>query len=300
MKYNWSIIGHEKQLIELEKDIESGNLAHAYLLSGPNSVGKNTVAKKLAGILQCENDFCHKCPTCMQIERGSHLDTVELEDDKESIKIEDVRKIIDRSSMTGQSRYKIFMIQTIERMTVEAANSFLKVLEEPPPKTVFILTTNNIRTLLPTVVSRVRIIKFSSVSVAYLERKLRDLYPDCDVETLKQVGLFSLGKTGKALSLMENPEKLADTLKVYRDVQNFLAFRSIVDRFSYVEDLREDGSKIEAFLNMLTHVLRSKVLTGDKDTEKYLVTLSKIEEAGILLKKNVNTRLVLENLMISL
>ena len=58
MKYNWSIIGHEKQLERIEKDISSGNLAHAYLLLGPNSVGKSTVARKMAGILQCENDFC--------------------------------------------------------------------------------------------------------------------------------------------------------------------------------------------------------------------------------------------------
>jgi DNA polymerase III gamma/tau subunit len=54
MRYNWSIIGHEKQLAQIELDIKSGNLSHAYLLAGPNSVGKFTVANKFAGILQCK------------------------------------------------------------------------------------------------------------------------------------------------------------------------------------------------------------------------------------------------------
>jgi DNA polymerase-3 subunit delta' len=171
MKYNWSIIGHEKQLLQIEKDLESGNLAHAYLLSGPNSVGKNTVAKKMAGILQCENDFCHNCNACTQIEKGCHVDTVVFEDDGESIKIETVRKILERLSMTRQAPYKILLVQSLERMGVEAANSFLKMLEEPPERTVFIMTTDNVRLILPTILSRVRVVQFNSVSHLYLREK---------------------------------------------------------------------------------------------------------------------------------
>ena len=300
MKYNWSIIGHENQLQRIELDINFGNLSHAYLLAGPNSVGKHTVAKKLAGILQCENDFCHKCKICLQIQQGGHIDTVELKDNKESIKIEDVRKIIERASMTSQSRYKIFLIQSIERMTLEASNSFLKVLEEPPEGTVFILTTNNLRELLSTIVSRVRIIKFSTVSANYLVNKLSELYPDCDKETIKKVSLFSLGKTGAALRLIENPDVLANYLKVYNDIQTFLEHKSAVDRFAYIEDIIEEPSRIDMFLNIVTHILRSKVLEGDQKTEKYLNTLLKIEETGMLLKKNINLRLALENLMLIL
>lgn len=300
MKYNWSIIGHEKQLSRLEYDIATGNISHAYLLTGPNSVGKSTVAKKMAGILQCENDFCHKCTTCIQIEKGCHVDTIFLKDDGESIKIEEIRKLTERLNMTRQASYKITLIQTIERMTPEAANSFLKILEEPPLRTIFILTTNNIRQLLPTITSRVRIVKFECVSSAYLDEKLRSLYPGHDKETIKQVSLFSLGKTGKAVHLMENPDSLANYVRVYNDVQNFLAHKNIVDRFSYVEDIAEDNSKIDVFFAILTHVLRSKILGRDPNAPMYVKTLSKIDEAGKLLKKNINARLVLENLMLTL
>lgn len=298
MKYNWSIIGHENQLEQIEQDIESGNLAHAYLLAGPNSVGKLTVARKMAGILQCNNDFCHKCPTCIQVSHHNQMDTVEIKG-KDSIKIDEVRSLIDRINMTGQSNYKIFIIQSIERMTIQAANSFLKALEEPPDRTLYILTTNNIRSLLPTIVSRVRTVTFGNVSTSYLEKKLRELYPNEDEDTIKQVALFSLGKTGKAIHLIESPASLAQLVEVYHDVQNFLTSRSVVDRFSYVNDIVEDPAQIESFFNILSHVLRSKLLEGD-NSEKNINTLSKIEEAGILLKQNINPRLVLENLMLSL
>jgi len=300
MKYNWSIIGHEKQLMRIEKDIESGNLSHAYLLVGSNSIGKYTVAKKMAGILQCENNFCHKCSTCVQVQKGCHVDTIELSDDGESIKIESVRDLIERLSLTRQAKYKIVLIQSLERMPPAAANSFLKILEEPPPRTIFIMTTNDIMLLLPTIVSRVRVVKFNPVSAAYLIKKLNELYPGQDKEILKQVSLFSLGRTGKAIHLMESPEALADYIKTYHDVQNFLDHKNIVDRFSYVEDFATDPGKIDGFFNILKHVLRSKVLEGDPLSEKYINTLSKIDEAGILLKKNVNLRLVLENLMLAL
>lgn len=300
MKYNWSIIGHEKQLRQIEKDFSTGNLSHAYLLAGTNSVGKYTVAKKMAGILQCENDFCHQCNTCLQIQKGSYLDTIEISDNRESIKIEEVRKLIERLNMTKQSPYKVVLIQSLERMTTEAANSFLRILEEPPSKTIFIMTTNNMRLLLPTILSRVRIVKFGCVSYEYLVEKLGELYPACDADVVKQVSLFSLGKTGRAVRLMENLDVRSQYMKIYQNIQNFLSHKNIVDRFSYIEDVVEDPVQIEIFFNILTGVLRSKILKGDVEAKKHIKTLSKIDEAGMLLNKNVNARLVLENLMLSL
>lgn len=300
LKYNWSIIGHEKQLIEIEHDILSSRLSHAYLLAGINSVGKYTVALKMAGILQCENDFCHKCSTCVQVKKGSHIDTVELKDNGESIKIEEIRNLIERLQMTPQAKYKILLIQSAERMTTEAANSFLKILEEPPPRTIFILTTNNIREILPTIISRVRTVKFGPVSTSYLEAKLKNLYPDKPEDLIRQISLFSMGKTGQAVHLMENPDALLNYQKIYNDVQNFLERKNIADRFAYVEDLLAEEKQIETFCSILGSVLRTKVLEGSSEKERYIKTLLKIDDTGILLKKNVNSRLVLENLMLAI
>ncbi|KKT19207.1 MAG: polymerase III, delta-prime subunit protein [Candidatus Peregrinibacteria bacterium GW2011_GWA2_43_8] len=94
MLYKWPIIGHEEQLKRLEADLKNGHLAHAYIFVGPDKVGKFLVAKTLAGILQCPNNYCRSCPTCVQVMKGVHLDTIEMRDDGESIKIERVRALI--------------------------------------------------------------------------------------------------------------------------------------------------------------------------------------------------------------
>jgi len=300
MKYNWSIIGHEKELKQIESDIETGNIAHAYLLAGPNSIGKFTIAKKMAGILQCNNNFCHECPTCIHVQKGSHLDTIEMLDNGESIGINDVRALIERLGMSKQSNYKIALLQSIERMPREAANSFLKVLEEPPTDTIFIMTTNNMRLILPTILSRARAIAFRSVSAKYLEELLKANYPDKDDDAIKQASIFSLGRVGKAVHLVENPDSLAHYITVYHDVQNFLEHKSTTARFSYVESLLEDEKNVVIFLDILTHVLRSKTLENPESSEKHINTLLKLSEAAILLKRNVNDRLVLENLMLAL
>lgn len=301
MIYNWNIIGHEKQLAMLENDISSGNLAHAYLLCGPSHVGKYTVAKKIAYILQCPNNFCGKCSTCVQIRKGSHIDTMEYPNDRESIKIEQVRDIINRAVMSGQSRYKIVLMQSIERMTPEAANCFLKTLEEPTENTVFIMTTSHVREILPTIVSRSRIIRFHAFSTQFLSEMLGQLYPESDAETIENVSRLALGKTGSALDLMNQPDLLASNLKLYKDVLFLLGTENIVERFKYLDDIAEDEGKRREFLNVMLHVLRSKLLETPRgiESERFIRLISAVENAKSSLKQNVNTRLVLENLMLT-
>jgi len=301
MIYNWGIIGHKRQLDLLENDIESDNLAHAYLLCGPGHVGKYTVAKKLASILQCENNFCGKCPTCIQIRKGQHIDTMEFENNHEAIKIDQIREVIARCNMSGQSNYKIVILQSIGRMTAEAANAFLKTLEEPVGKTVFIMTTSHIREILPTIVSRSRVLKFHLFSTEYLEQKLAELYPESDSDVREKVAKLSLGRTGRALDLMNHPDMLAYFLKLYKDILYLLDTDNVVERFAYIEDMVEDKKLRSDFLGVLSHVLRSKVLESDGEDArtKLIEMLSKTQDTAILLKQNINARLVLENLMLS-
>lgn len=303
MKYNWSIIGHEDKLNRLEADIASGNIAHAYLLAGPNSVGKFTVARKMAQILQCENDFCYVCPTCKQIESGTHFDTMEYKDDGNMIVVDDVKNIIKRLITTPQGKYKVLLIQSIERMNNESANSFLKMLEEPPKQTIMIFTTDEINTLLPTIISRVRVVTFNVVSVDYLEGKLREIYPQAEEDIIKKVCLFSLGKTGKAVHLMENPDALANYLRIYNDIQNFLTHKNIAQRFAYANELAEEEKQLMIFLDVLKHIVRSRMIEGREESLKQgenLAILSKISNFGGYARRNINMRMYLEDLMLEL
>lgn len=301
--YNWKIIGHKKQLELIEHDIKENRLTHAYLFAGSSSIGKFSIAKMFVNILQCPNNLCNECPTCIQVQKGSHPDTIMLKDATESIKIEQIREIISRLNMTKQSNYKVLLIKKAERMTPEAANCLLKTLEEPPPDTIIIMTAQNVRELLPTIVSRVRLIKFHAYSKKFLEKKLKEMFPDTDDETISQVCSLSLGKSGKAIKLLRNADLLASYRSMYNILCEFLEEKPLYEKFAVIEEVLTEEGKISEFLDVFTHLVRSRLHQGIEeqkftpDTKNHFLSLlSEIEETRKLLKRNINARLALENL----
>lgn len=298
--YNWNIVGHQKLLEALERDITQGTLSHAYLFAGPEKVGKYTVAKKMAGILQCKENFCHNCPTCIQIEKGGHPDTIEFKGNEESLKVAEMREVIARLNLSTVSPYKIFLVEAIERMTPEAANCLLKTLEEPPQNTIFLFTTISLREVLPTIRSRMRVVKFHHCPDEAIKNELKILHPEADQGLIEQVSRFSLGKPGVAFQLMRNPEKLDLYRNLYQDLLRFLEGEAIFERFLYVQQCSEDSKKLEILLDILTHVVRSKLLKEEEFRRKYLDLVDKIDFTKYLLKRNVNTKLALEHLMLAL
>ena len=246
MLYKWPLIGHEKQVEKLESDLKNDNLAHAYIFVGPEKVGKFLVAKTLAHILQCNDNYCRVCPTCKQIAKGAHLDTTEMRDDGTSIKIEPVREIITSLNMSAQSNYKIVLLDNIGRMTPDAANCFLKTLEEPPKKTLFLMTAGNLRELLPTIISRCRVMKFPAISEKALKKKMQDMREALQIEStedmLERAVMLSLGRPGKAIELLREPEAMMGYLKLYNDIRALFRDKDLTKRFMYVQDLTAKDS----------------------------------------------------------
>lgn len=307
MLYTWNIIGHEHQLELLEKDIKNNNLNHCYLFSGPDHIGKLEVAKTFAQILQCKNNFCHECKICTEIKHGNHLDTIIYEDLNESIKIEQIREIISNINLTGQNKYKIVIMQNIERMTEQAANCFLKTLEEPPEKAIFILTTSNMRALLPTIISRVRLIEFQHIAEEKLQNKLKEKYPNIDPEIIKKALAFGIGKPGKAIALLEDRALMDLHQKFYNTLENFLNTDSLEKKFAFAEELSKNTAETTIFLDIFVHLLRSQLYytVKDENFKKYrapeiIALINRVAEAKNLISKNVNTKLVLENLMLNI
>jgi DNA polymerase III subunit delta' len=301
--YNWKIIGHKKQLEMIEHDIESDSLAHAYLFAGPSSIGKFAIAKMFVNILQCNNNLCNECPTCKQLQAGSHADTIVIKDEGGSIKIEQIRDVIARLQMTNQANYKVLLIDGAQRLTPEAANCLLKTLEEPPQNTIIIMTTSNVREILPTIISRIRLIKFSSYSQKFLKEKLGPVYPDADEETLEQVCSLSMGKSGKAIKLLEDSDLLASYRTMYNMLCEFLEDKPLHAKFKLVEEIIADDRDTKEFLEVFTHLVRSRLHKGleaqiltDEKRDRYLHILSSLEETRGLLKRNINARLALESL----
>lgn len=302
MFYHWNVIGHTTELTRLEEDFKSGNIHHAYLFAGPEKVGKFRIAKAVAQILQCPNNFCHTCQTCIQIEKKCHPDTIELEDDGESVKIGAIREIIARLSMTGQSQHKILLIQNIGRLTEEASNCLLKTLEEPTEKTIFLFTAGQLRDIAPTIASRMRIIHFRKLPDDVLREALQKEYPEAEAETLNQVILLSLGRSGRALQLLKNPEMFQDLRDLYRHIQFLDEKASVATRMLSAQEISQDPQKMKTFLALLTHYVRQKLLAARTAEEKKraISGINEIHRVIDLAGRNVNPRLLLENIMISL
>ena len=265
-------------------------------------VGKFRVAKSMAQILQCPNNFCHTCPDCTQIDKKIHPDTMQLDDDGESIKISAVREIIARLSMTGQSRHKILLIDNIGRLTDEASNCLLKTLEEPSAKTIFIFTASQLRDIMPTIASRMRIMHFKKLHDDVLKMALQKLYPDEESATLDQAILLSLGRSGRAIKLINDPEMFQELRDIYLQIQFLEEKASPAKRMMAMQDVSADPQKIKVFLQLLAHYFRRNLLqtTSDKSRQRAIRIIEEIHRVTNLLSQNVNARLLMENIMLAL
>lgn len=300
LRYRWRLVGNEPVLAGLEQDIAHKNLSHAYIFAGQPGVGKRAAAVTLAHILQCENDFCHDCKTCNQISKGAHSETIEFRDDGEQLGIDPIRELVFRLNLTPSAPYKIVIIERAERMTAEAANCLLKTLEEPPAQTLFILTTDNIRGILPTVISRARVLTFRICEETQLLTFLRDGHMEIEDSTLQLITELSLGRPGVALKILQEPDLLEFYKSLYADLSRFLKFDNIFERMSYVQNFIEDKEKIAIFLDIFTHLVRQKLIaTEAAHTQRYTKLIDQISLTQAALRHHVHPRLALENLMIS-
>lgn len=300
MQFSWPIIGHEQQRILLENDIVTKNIAHAYLFAGPENIGKWLTAETFAATLQCPNNYCRTCPTCLAITHKIHLDTIALPDiGGETLKIESIRALLAEINLRPQSAYKIILLQNIERMETETGNALLKTLEEPPPRTIFVFTTALLEDVLPTIRSRTRVLKFSLVPEKILRTAIDERFPAID-EQLKQRALtFSLGRPGSVLSLLADSDRLLLVQNLYNDISAFLASRSLSRILPMMREAAEDRTKSSLFLAIFEHALRDLLLANPSTAKHIVRSLEQIQRARALLAGNVNPKLVLDTLVIA-
>ena len=167
---NVYIYGNEKLLSFFTGAVENEKIAHAYILEGGRGSGKHTLARRLACLLACRSMFerpCFMCESCRKISEGISPDVIEicLPNDKKTIGVEAVREL--RSSVyvkPTEEDVKIYIIADAERMTEQAQNVFLKVLEEPPRGVYFIMLCENSSNILHTVKSRAPVLKMQIFS----------------------------------------------------------------------------------------------------------------------------------------
>jgi len=303
MKYDWNIIGHQKQIEQLEQEIQLDSISHAYLFSGPKNTGKFRIARTFATILQCQNNFCKTCKDCHLIQKKVHPDVILMPDDGESIKIDQVRELIRKTSLTTQSKYRIIVIENIERMPIEAQNSFLKTLEEPISKTIFLLTTTQINKVLPTILSRVRQYSFPNISDDILRKYLKEEYDNNP--NIEEIVNISQGRPGLAINLSKNIEALIEQRNIYNQIENFLSKNNLSQKISFVENLCEDDNLFNLFFDAFYRYLRKLIFDYMENIdnpikkrfnlEEITNLFESLEKTRYLIQRNVNKKLALEN-----
>ena len=237
--------------------IANHRLAHAYLLVGPQDSGKTQTALSLAQLVNCESQDgpkpCGACGPCHKINAGHHPDVHVLgNDETDTIKIEDIRFLLSRTQlMAYEAKTKVFIIRNIELMTNEAANAFLKTLEEPAPNTLMILTTSVPEANLDTIRSRCHIIKFFPSSVNRITKLLTD--EGMMVQDARFLAVYSegcLGKTRKLIGqdIISNRRKVLDEMLSNRHNDDFL------------KNLSGDGQETTQALRLLLSFFRDVLL----------------------------------------
>ena len=153
----------------------SGRVPHAVLITGERGAGKRNTAERLAGMLLCTGHPkpCGACRGCRLREAGSHPDLLRVSEHKGAIKIEAVRDLIEELSKKPYGEgHRAVLIENAQAMTAQAQNCLLKTLEDPPDGTVFVLTCRSERELLPTVVSRCRVVRIAGEGEAAVRVRL--------------------------------------------------------------------------------------------------------------------------------
>ncbi|MEA2039936.1 MAG: DNA polymerase III subunit gamma/tau [Thermodesulfobacteriota bacterium] len=172
------VVGQEHVTQTLINAIKTGRLAHAFLFSGPRGVGKTSVARILAKAMNCEHGEpgvpCNKCQSCIEITDGSSVDVQEI-DGASNRGIDEIRELRENVRyMPSANRYRIYIIDEIHMLTIQAFNALLKTLEEPPSHVKFIFATTEFHKVPVTILSRCQQFDFKRIPltqiVSYLEK----------------------------------------------------------------------------------------------------------------------------------
>lgn len=305
------IKGQEGAVSFLKNILTEGKSSASYLFLGPDGVGKKLAAKNFAKALNCDQeeknfDCCDQCSSCVKVDSFNHPDVhwIEKPKDKQGISIEQIRNIKREIVFRPyEGKIKIYIIVKAELLTEEASNCLLKTLEEPPASATLILTASDMRKLLPTIISRCKIVRFPSLPPEkikeILERRL-------NLSSVTATFLTNLceGKLGKAIELKDR-----DILSEKNETINQLTTHRL--EFGLVK--REEAEEILKFiLSWYRDILISKYKTKTPSlinldrSEEILnlankVSFDKLNKAiktvintYAFIQQNVNPRLALE------
>lgn len=212
------VLGQNHITKHFENAIKMGKISHAYIINGEEGTGKMRLAVEFAKALQCENGngvACGQCKSCKQTDSKNQPDIKYVTYEKTGIGVDEIREQIndDIDIKPYSSRYKIYIVNHSEKMTVQAQNALLKTIEEPPEYAIIILLTTNADTFLQTILSRCVVLNIRPVKEDIIKNQLMSQYGISNYEA-GIAAVFSGGNPGKAIKLAtsEDFKELKDSI----------------------------------------------------------------------------------------
>lgn len=221
-----TFIGNDRVVHWLRRAVATEQISHAYLLTGPDQIGKRTLALGLAQLILCAergpggDHACGVCLACRKVEHGNHPDLalMTLPKDKQQYSIEQIRDLIEHSSLKpAEGSRRIFIIPDADRLTLPALQASLKVIEEPPPSAMIILTSASTELLLPTIVSRCQQVPLMPLAPEELAPALMSRFI-LDENQAREMALLSGGRPGWAIAAAEHPEIVEEQRQILHDL----------------------------------------------------------------------------------
>ena len=288
------LLGQEFVAATLQKSIETGKIAHAYLFSGPRGCGKTSSARILAKALNCETGTvatpCGVCTSCREITAGSSIDVIEI-DGASNTSVNDVRQIKDEILFPpNTSRYKIYIIDEVHMLSTSAFNALLKTIEEPPAYVIFIFATTELHKVPATIKSRCQHFNFKLVDVEVLKQALAEaaaeLHIEADDEALYWIAREATGSVRDCYTLFDQVAAFSDGHITFEKIQSTLGLtgtdsiaalltacvkKDAAAALLTLDAILQNGVSTEQFTVDCTNYLRSLLLIQQGITKEALI-----------------------------
>lgn len=287
------ILGHDATFLTLQNLLREGRLPHALLFTGPEGIGKQLVARQVAGSLLCQKapEYCGRCPSCHLIAGAKHPDLSILQPEAGRIKIDTIRELKkDLVFSPFQSSIRVVLILDAHTMNAAAANALLKTLEEPPAESYFILTSHAPGWIPKTIISRCQSFRFSPLSEQVLQQVLAGQKISPKILALAQ------GSARRALSLSAVAETVPPLERLFPG-KGALAFDQAYSHAQQVVEAEQLSPFLEALLAEAHRLLTQGPLDPEKRFE-LLVFADRIQEIRKSLRINANAKLHLTRLLL--